>query len=157
MARTRMKRSLLLIAILGACHKSSPPKLADSLIVPGAKGLRVGVSTLEDVTNVFDDGEMKKDMYNEQPSIHFHTAEAGGDIVDGKLVHLVVHAAGLHDWLVDKMDGMSGSKDACPGNRKMGQSGPGDAVYCASDGDRVVFIEGEKGSDRDTIEYTLVR
>lgn len=53
------------------------------------------------------------------------------------------------------MDGMAGSKD-CPGNRKMGKIG-GEAACCASAGDKVVFIEANKGGDKDELDYHLAK
>jgi hypothetical protein len=37
----------------------------------------------------------------------------------------------------------------------MGKSGDHEAVYCASAGDQVVFIEAERGSDKDELDYHL--
>jgi hypothetical protein len=52
------------------------------------------------------------------------------------------------------MDKMAGSTD-CPGNRKMGMvKGGGGAAYCASAGDRSVWLECGKG-EHEYIEYTL--
>ena len=159
-----MKRSLLLMVVLAACHKGgSRPAFDDKLMNPAAKGLKVGVSTLDDVAKAFPTAEVHKDKslggeeivdcQGGKISVHGDGVEAC--IRDSKLVSIYVHAPGLYDWLVSTMDGMAGSKD-CPGNRKMGKSG-GEAAYCATAGDQVVFIEANKGSDRDELSYHLAK
>ena len=162
-----MKRSLILLAMLAACrHKGGDarPTYDDSLLAPDAKGLKVGLATLDDVTKAFPAAEVNKDKslggtdiveYNGDKAIHINGQAVNAHVVNGKLVHLIVHGPGLYDWLVGKMDGMAGSKD-CPGNRKMGKSG-GEAAYCASAGDKVVFIEAHKGGDEDELDYHVVK
>jgi hypothetical protein len=161
-----MKRSILLLGVLAACGKggSSRPAFDDKLMNPAAKGLKVGVATLDDVTKAFPTAEVHKDKslggdmiveFNGKKAISIEGDGVSASIVDGKLVNLYVHGPKLYDWLVGTMDGMAGSKD-CPGNRKMGKSG-GEAAYCASAGDKVVFIDATQGSDRDELNYHLAK
>jgi hypothetical protein len=159
-----MKRSLLLMVVLAGCKSGgSRPAFDAKLMNPAAKGLQVGVATLDDVTKAFPTAEVHKDKSlggTEIVDCQGGKISVQGDgveacIRDGKLVSIYVHGPGLYEWLVRTMDGMAGSKD-CPGNRKMGKSG-GEAAYCASAGDQVVFIEATKGVDRDELNYHLVK
>lgn len=154
-------KTRVLVLLLAACHGSSRPAFDDKLVAPQVKGLRVGVSTLEDVTKAYPGAEVSKDAslggqgvveFNGQKAVAAHAAGFDAFVVDGKLAHFVTVAPGACDWLIQTMDGMKGSTN-CPGNRKMGKSG-GEAAYCASAGDRVVWIECTKGS-QESIEYTL--
>jgi hypothetical protein len=153
-------RKMMLLVFLAACG-SSRPAFDDKLLAPAAKGLKVGVSTLDDVTTAFPGAKVEKDkslggegivQFNDQKAVAVHAAGFDGYVVDGKLAHFEMLAPGACDWLISTMDGMKGSTD-CPGNRKMGKSG-GEAAYCASAGDRVVWIECTKGT-QESIEYTL--
>ena len=153
---------LALLVLLGACHCSSRSAVDDKGIAPEVKGLRVGVSTLDDLNKAFPGLTIAKDKslggegtveYNGKKAIFANGPGVEANIVDGKIEHLVVTGPGLLDWLVKTMDGMPGSKD-CPGNRKMGKSGAGAAAYCAGK-DPVVFIEGNRGSDKDELDYHL--
>jgi hypothetical protein len=159
-----MKRSILLLGVLAACRSGgSRPAFDDKLMNPAAKGLKVGVATLDDVTKAFPTAEVHNDKslggteivdcQGGKTSIQGDGIEAC--IRDGKLVSLYVHAPGLYDWLVGAMDKLDGSKD-CPGNRKMGKSG-GEAAYCASAGDQVVFIDATQGNGRDELSYHLTK
>jgi hypothetical protein len=159
-----MKRSLLLLAVLAACHGGSRPKFDDKLMSPAAKGLKVGVATLDDVTKAFPTAQVDKDKslggdkiveYGDKKAIAVDGDGVEASIVDGKLVSIYVHGPGLYDWLVSTMDGMAGATD-CPGNRKMGKDGH-EAAYCASAGDQVVFIEADKGEGRDELNYHLMQ
>lgn len=155
-------RTIALLLLVAACHGSSRPAFDDKLLAPDVKGLKVGTSTLDDLTKAFPGLEVNKDKslggeeiveYNGKKSIHAHGGGVEANIVDGKIEHLVVHGPGLLDWLVKTMDGLDGSKD-CPGNRKMGKSGDHEAVYCAGK-DPVVFIEAERGTNGDELDYHL--
>jgi hypothetical protein len=158
-----MKRLLALVVVVAGCHGSSPPAFTDALVAPQANGLKVGTSTLDDVLKVYPQTEVKKDKslggdgivaFNDEKGIYVHGGGFEGYVIGGKLTHFELAASGACSWLIQTMDSMKGSTD-CPGNRKMGAvKGGGGASYCASAGDRTVWIDCGKG-DHEYIEYTL--
>jgi hypothetical protein len=157
-----MRNMGLLVVMLAGCG-SSRPAYDDKLVSPAVKGLKVGVATLDDVTKAFPDAKVEKDKslggegvveFNDHKAIAVHAPGFDSYVVGGKLAHFEMVAPGACDWLIKTMDGMKGST-ACPGNRKMGKDRAGnEAAYCASAGDRVVWIECNKGA-QESIEYTL--
>lgn len=152
-----MRNMVLLVVVLAACG-SSRPAYDDKLVAPAVKGLKVGVSTLDDVTKAFPDAKVEKDKslggegvvsYNDHKAISVSATGFGGYIVDGKLYQFSMKAPGVCQWLVSNVGEMKGSSN-CPGNRKVGTSKDRTmGTYCASAGDRVVWIE----CSGDSIEY----
>lgn len=159
-----MKRlAFLVVVVVAGCKGSSPPAFTDALVAPQVKGLKVGASTLDDVTKLYPQAEVKKDkslggdgivQFNDQKAIYVHGSGFEAYVIDGKLGHFTMVAPGVCGWLIQTMDKMAGST-ACPGNRKMGSTkDQQNASYCASAGDRTVWLECGKG-EHEYIEYTL--
>lgn len=154
-----MRNMALLAVVLAACG-SSRPAFDDKLVAPGAKGLKVGASTLDDVTKMFPDAKVTKDkslggdqtvMYNDHKAISVNAKGFDGYVIDGKLAQFEMAAPGACEWLVSTVGAMKGST-SCPGNRKMGASKDhSSGAYCASAGDRVVWIDCRG----DSIEYRV--
>lgn len=158
-------RTLALLLLVAACHGASLPPYDDKLLAPEVKGLRLGASTLADVTRAFPDVQTSQlsavddrgNLVKDRPG---PTAARGkgieAQLVDGKLDRVTVTGRGLLAWLVKTMHGLDGAT-ACPGNRKVGKLGDVEAVYCADAAGRAVFIEATRGSESDSLTYYFSR
>ena len=86
-----MRKISVVVVVLAACG-SSRPAFDDKMLSPAVKGLKVGVSTLDDVTKAFPDGKVTKDsslggdqvvMYNDHKAISVHADGFDGFVIGG--------------------------------------------------------------------------